>query len=150
MYVMAWAMEMVQHRKFDIVQISFMIAGHTKFSVDQLFSRIAQSYNRSDVFTVAELGNVAEPYCSVKIDTGTIVKQWRSLLTKYTNIPGIRTFHDFLFARNPTADAECRVRKHCHKGTLLKSTMKVANGHLASEVAIPDATLSYLSCGLIK
>ena len=150
MYVMAWAMEMVQHRKFDIVQISFMIAGHTKFSVDQLFSRIAQSYNRSDVFTVAELGNVAEPYCSVKIDTGTIVKQWRSLLTKYTNIPGIRTFHDFLFAHNPTADAECRVREHCHEGTLRKSTMKVANGHLASEVAIPDATLSYLSCGLIK
>ena len=96
MYVMAWAMKMVQHRKFDVVWISFMIAGHTKFSIDQLFSRVAQSYNSSDVFTIAELGNVAEPYCSMKINTGGIVKQWRSLLTKYTNIPGIRSFHDFV------------------------------------------------------
>ena len=100
-YVMAWAMETVQHGKFDVIRISFMIAGHTKFSVDQLFSRVAQSYNRSDVFTTAELGNIAEPYCSMKIDTGGIVKQWRSLLTKYTNMPGIRSFHKFVFARNP-------------------------------------------------
>ena len=135
---------MVQHQKFDIVRVSFMIAGHTKFSVDQLFSRIAQSYNRSDVFTIAELGEVAAPYCSVDIDTGEIV-------TKYTNMPGIRTYHDFLFARIPlTGDSECRVREYCHEGSLTKSTMKVANGHLSSEVAIPDASMSYASCGLIK
>ena len=151
MYVMAWAMEMVQHHKFDVAWISFMITGHTKFSVDQLFSRIAQSYNRSDVFTIAELGNVAEPYCSVKIDTGGIVKQWRSFLTKYTNIPGIQSFHNFVFARNPlTGDAECRVRVCCHEGTLNKSPLKIVSGHSALEVAIPQAALSYLSSGLIK
>ena len=67
---MALAMEMVQHQRFDVVQISFMITGHTKLSVDQVYSRTAQSYNCSDVFTIAELGNIAEPYyCSVQIET---------------------------------------------------------------------------------
>ena len=75
MYTMACAMEMAQHKKFDIVRISFMIAGHTKFSVDQLFSQIAQSFNKSDVFSAAELGKVAEPYASVIIDQGDIVME---------------------------------------------------------------------------
>jgi len=146
---MAWAMEMVQHEKLDIVRISFMIAGHTKFSVDQLFSRIAQSYNRSDVFTIAELGKVAEPYCSVVINQGEIVKEWRNPLTKYTNTPGIRSSHDFLFARK-NGNTECRVRQYCHDGSLRCSTMKISNSHLPSEVVIPIASESYTSCGLVK
>ena len=75
MYTMAWAMEMVQHKKkINIVRISFIIAGHAKVSVDQLFSQIAQSFNKSDVST-AELGKVAEPYASVIIDQGDIVME---------------------------------------------------------------------------
>ena len=66
--------EMVQHKKFDIVRISFMIAGHIKFSVDQLFSQISQSFNKSDVST-AELSKVAEPYASVIIDQGDFVME---------------------------------------------------------------------------
>ena len=62
---MAWALELVQHRKFEIVRISFMLARHTKFSVDQLFSRVAQTFNRSDVFTTKELAGEAEAYASV-------------------------------------------------------------------------------------
>ena len=50
-YMMSWAYEMVQQRRVDFLRISFLIAGHTKFSPDLLFSKIAQTYNRSDVFT---------------------------------------------------------------------------------------------------
>ena len=64
--------------------------------------------------------------------------------TKYMNIPGIQSFHDFVFACNPlTGDAECRVRERCHKGTLNMSPLKIASGHSASEVAIPQAALFY-------
>ena len=33
-----------------MLRISFLIAGHTKFNPDLLFSRIAKTYNRCDVF----------------------------------------------------------------------------------------------------
>lgn len=49
-YAMAWAMEMVQQGKLDFLRVSFLIAGHTKFSPDMTFAKIAKSYNRSDVF----------------------------------------------------------------------------------------------------
>ena len=49
-YMMAWALEMVQHGKLKFLRMSFMIAGHTKFSPDLVFSNIEKSYNDSDVF----------------------------------------------------------------------------------------------------
>ena len=46
-YMVGYVQEMVQQNYFSFLRVSFMIAGHTKFSVDQLFSRISVSYNRS-------------------------------------------------------------------------------------------------------
>ena len=67
-YLMAWAMELVQQGKVDFMRISFLIAGHTKFSPDLLFSKIAKSYNSQDVFTTSELQNdVIGPYADVTI-----------------------------------------------------------------------------------
>ena len=40
--------------------ISFMIAGHTKFNVDQLFAKIAITYNKSDVFNCKDLAGIVE------------------------------------------------------------------------------------------
>ena len=36
-FTMSWAFEMVQQNVLDLVRVSFMIAGHTKFSPDLLF-----------------------------------------------------------------------------------------------------------------
>ena len=44
-YAMAWACEMVQQGRIDFIRISFLIAGHTKFTPDLPFSKIAKSYN---------------------------------------------------------------------------------------------------------
>ena len=49
--MMSWACEMVQQRKIEFFHMSFLIAGHTKFAPDLLFSHIAQPFNCSDVFT---------------------------------------------------------------------------------------------------
>ena len=138
MYTMAWAMEMA-HYKFDIVRISFMIAGHTKFSVDQLFSRIAQPFNGSDVFNTTELGKIPEPYASVTIDEGDIVMEWRDCLTKYTKMPGIRS------QQSSTGNVQARVRELCHEGELKPSTLKVAADHLAEEEAIPKVSYNHVN-----
>ena len=101
---MAWACEMIQHGFF---RVSFLIAGHTKFSPALLFSKIAQSYNRSDVFTTLELKEVISQYAEVVVDNGEIVCDWRSPMTKYSKLPGICSLHDFIKpgVRRPQAGA---------------------------------------------
>lgn len=66
------------------------VAGHTKFSLDLLFSKIVRTYNRSDVFTTEELKEVISSYAAVVIDKGEIVHDWRTPLTqKFSKLPGI-------------------------------------------------------------
>ena len=49
-----------------------------------------------------------------------------------------------------TGDGEFHVHGHCYEGVLNKSPLKIASGHSASELAIPQAALSYSSSGLFK
>ena len=90
--------------------MSFLIAGHTKFSPVLLFSNIAQTCNRSDVFT------------TVKLD-------WRSVLTKYTKLPGIRSLHEFVFVKNSvTNEVISRVRDSCFEGAFQNSRIHIISG----------------------
>ena len=94
-YLMSSCMELVQHRILEYLRISFMVPGHTKFAPD-LFSQIAKSYYKSDVFNEADLQLVVEQFSLVMIDNGGIVRTWREKVgEKYSNLPGIRDLHDF-------------------------------------------------------
>ena len=85
------------------------------------------------------------------IDNGDIVTQWRAALDKYTKMPGIRGLHDLLFAKNrTTGDATVQVCELCYEGPLKDSTIKVASGHLASDLVIPMPLFTYQAQGLIK
>ena len=46
-YLFSWAMEMVSSGEIDHVHISFMVAGHTKFAPDRLFSVTGSAYKCS-------------------------------------------------------------------------------------------------------
>ena len=70
------------------------------------------------MFTTAELGTVAENYSDAVIDDGSIVYEWRSLLVKYSTLPGIRGLHDFVFVRNLGSDVKLRVRPLCYTGAI--------------------------------
>lgn len=90
-YAMAWACEMVQQGKCDFLRISFLIAGHTKFAPDVLFSKIAKTFNQSDVFNTIELRDIIALYSEVTVDDGSVVCDWRkSVSAKYSKFPGIR------------------------------------------------------------
>ena len=145
-YMMAWALEMVQQQKIDFIRILFLVAGHTKFSPDLLFSKIAKTYNQSDVFTTEELRNVIAQYADVVVDDGTLVRDWRSVLTKYTKFPGIRSLHEFIFSYNSvTGRVTGKVRKQCYTGAFSNAAIHVAVGRTASENVIPDEAASYRS-----
>lgn len=51
-YMVGFCQEIVQHGFFLPLELSFMIAGHT---VDRLFSKVANTYNKSDVFNFDDL-----------------------------------------------------------------------------------------------
>ena len=151
-YLMAWACELIQQQKVSFLRVSFLIAGHTKFSPDQLFSKIAQSYNRSDVFTTLELKEIVSRYADVIIDNGEIVCDWRSSMTKYSKLPGIRSLHDFIFTKDPTTDRViAKVRYSCYAGAFQNASIHVVTGRNVTESAIPDQEFAnYKILGKLK
>lgn len=152
-YMMSWAYEMVQHKRVDFLRISFLIAGHTKFSLDLLFSKIARTYNRTDVFTTEELKEVISSYAAVVIDKGEIVHDWRSPLTqKFSKLPGIRSLHDFIYVLHPiTSKVVARTRRLCHTGLFQNSSGHVLRGRDTNDVAIPvSGDCSYATLGMTR
>lgn len=99
-FMTAATLDVVQQNILDYFRISFMVAGHTKFTPDQLFSLTARDFYASDVFNERELCEVMQRHATVMIDSGCIVRTWRDIVTeKYSNLPGIRELHDFLALR---------------------------------------------------
>ena len=143
-YMMAWALQMLQHGKLDFLRLSFLIAGHTKFSPHLVFAKIAKSYNRSDVFKTEELKGVIALHADVVVDQGEIVCDWRTNLTKYSKLPGIRSLHDFVFAKNVTGGIVCKIRRLCYTGSFENAPIHVLAGHDVSDNMIPDATEDYV------
>ena len=54
-----------------------MIPGHTKFAPDLLFSKLASTHHKSDVFNENDLQLTVKPYGVVVVDHGMIVRTWR-------------------------------------------------------------------------
>ena len=131
---------MLQHGKLDFLRVSFLNAGHTKFSPDFVFAhaKIAKGYNRSDIFNTEELRDVIAPHADVVIDRGEIIVcDWRANLTKYSNLPGIGSLHDFVFAKNLVTDRIiCKTSRLCYEGSFENATIHVLAGHHVSENAV--------------
>ena len=152
-YMMGWAYEMVSAKRVDFLRISFLIAGHPKFAPDLLFSRIAKTYNRSDVFNTLELKEIISDYAEVVIDEGEIVCDWRNPLSeKFGKLPGIRSLHDFIYTTNSvTSKVVARSRKLCYAGRFQNSYGHVLGRKDPSEVIIPDpATCSYTALTMTR
>ena len=48
-YLFSWGMEVVTQHKLDHLRFCFVVAGHTKFAPDRLFTLVSNAYNRADV-----------------------------------------------------------------------------------------------------
>ena len=96
-----------------------MVAGHTKFAPDQMFSVIAHAYYASDIFNEKQLREVISRHATVVMDNGKIVRSWREVVgEKYSNLQRIRELHDFLALRNRGCNAIMKVSKTCYTGAL--------------------------------
>ena len=140
-YLMGWAWEMVQQKRLDLFRISFLIAGHTIFGPDLLFSKIAKTYNNRDVFSTTELKDeVIGQYADVTLDDGAIVCVWREAVAKkYSKMPGIRNLHDFVFSKHcVTGEVVARTRTMCYSGQFTPATMHILAGQNATERIEPQ------------
>ena len=103
-YQMGAAMEIVQQNLLDFFRISFMVADHTKFDPDWLFSHITKAFNSADIFNITKLAELISQYASVTADNEKIVRDWRSQLPeKYTNLPGVCSLHDLFDCEKPSS-----------------------------------------------
>ena len=140
-YFMGWGMEIIQQKCVDYLRFSFLVAGHTKFDVDRVFSVTAKAFNSSDVFNTTELVNVmSQPnQVTAKQVKGDVIYNWRDKISaKYSKLPGIRELHDFIMVRSPdTETATMLVRKGCYGGTSKKSPLKLNSGFTANINVFP-------------
>ena len=117
-----------------------MVPGHTKFAPDRLFSSIAHTYNRSDVFNINELQAVCANHATTAVSSGSDVYHWRSYLsTKYSDVPGIRKLHDFLIVRSPSGTM-MKVREKLYTGQFSKSPMSKLAGNSDEDSSLTSYT----------
>ena len=123
-YLCSWALEMVKSGKVDMIHISFLIAGHTKFSPDRMFANVANAYKKADVFTVKELEEICLQFATTTVEDGTHILTWRENLgQKYTELPGVRSLHDFLFFKSTAGSVVTKVRELCYSGAWKQSPL---------------------------
>ena len=143
-YLMGSVYEIVERDIFNFFRVSFMIAGHTKFAPDRLFATLAKSFYSADIFNEASFIRVYQQHSSVVFDKGGIVRRWRDIVTqKYSNLPGIRSYHDFLAVKNPGAEAVMKVRELCYTGTLRNTPMHLTKGYTRQFIALPTVNDTY-------
>jgi len=117
---------------------------YDKFAPDLLFSNIAKTYAKSDVFTTDELSRIIGQYATVTEDDGEIVCDWRNSLDKYSTLPGIRRLHYFIYTINSvTNSVVAKVRPLCYTGSFTNATIHVKAGRSLAENVIPDDTQNY-------
>lgn len=124
-------MELVSSGKIEYVHISFMIAGHTNFAPDRLFSIIGSAYKVADVFTVNELKALCEPSATTLVENGENVLTWQDTLGhKYSDLPGVRKLHDFLVTRTHDGLVLMKVREQCFTGAWRESPLHIVNPNI--------------------
>lgn len=130
--------ECVQHDILNYFRVSFMIAGHMKFAPDMLFALCAKSFYASNVFNEADFSSIMGQHANVTFDHRRIVRCWRECVSvKYSNLPGIRSLHDFLAVKNPGQPAIMKVHDLDYAGPLADTPMKLAGDSSPTTRAIP-------------
>ena len=123
-YLFAWAMEMVRNGELEHVHISFMIADHTKFTPDRLFSNwqcIQSSWCIHNPWATSTV-------CS---NSWHLCRRWKAcsdrhvlLGIKYSDLPGVHKLHDFI-VRQHNGEIVMKVWQHCFTGAWKESPLHV-------------------------
>ena len=107
-FLFSWAMEMVSRSELDHLHISFMVADHTKFAPDRLFF--------CDRKCIQERGCIYYQAICDQCATEDVYT-WRDALgIKYSDLSGVRRYHDFLVVKTNDGRVVMKVREKCYSG----------------------------------
>ncbi len=120
-YMIQYGIELVQHNKYDTVEICYLVAGHAKFDPDRLFAQIANVFNISDVFSTEQLleliRNIINPMGSCIHITNSDIVTWKELLgNKYNSTEKIKNYRNFLIKRDDSGKVMILKRECCYEG----------------------------------
>ena len=92
------------------------------------------------MFNTDELKDIISPFAEVIDDYGTLVCDWRCVLSKkYSKLPGIHKLHDFIYVKNlETSGVVVKDRRLCYSGSFERSTCHVLSGVQPSYNAVPS------------
>ena len=99
--------------------------------MDRLFSRVATTYNRSDVFNADDLRAVIVAHApAIIFDHGEIVKTWRSVLEKkYSKVDGVRELREFVVTKHLlTKKVILRIGPFCYGGPFSEGLREAKKG----------------------
>lgn len=93
------------------IQLSFMIAGHTRCLVDGCFGLVKQKYRRSDLYTLQQLtaavNNSAS--CNVADQDGVVWYEWDKFFDGFfKKVKGISQYHHFTFDSAAAGEVQAR------------------------------------------
>ena len=120
-------------RQNKSITISFLPAGHTKFSPDWCFGLVKQTFRKAEVGCLNEIATVVEESASVNIaqlvgtQEGELIVptySWSSFLSQYfKRIPGIKKIHHFIIHSPEPSEIQLKqsVDSSTVKMTLLRS-----------------------------
>ena len=129
-FMFAWTMDIVQSGTWDSILTAFMVAGHTKFDPDRMFSSIANGYKHSDLFNIEELCNLCQLYTNASVTDGSDVYPWREyLMAKYSDLPGTRKYHGYLTTGDHRGKVSVKVREKCYRGEFTNVNLKRLKGN---------------------
>ena len=92
--------------RFESCELSFMVAGHTKFHVDQNFGQIKRKFYSQDVLSMNDLQKVVNESCKAStnkcvLDTELEFYNWEEYLMQFFDlgrlISNIRQLHNLKF-----------------------------------------------------
>jgi len=85
----------------QIIEVKFMIKGHTFFAPDSNFSHIKRKYRRSDAFSIEHLAEIVRRSSKTndaKVLDSSYFFEYKETLSKlFKDIPKITNYHHFLF-----------------------------------------------------
>lgn len=104
------------------IELSFLVAGHTKFSPDSHFGLIRQRYRRSQIYTYEQLAKVIEASTPNEYNhchrvqgnndshNKVIYRDWTSWLSKYfTTVPKITNYHHFMMSNKKSGTVSLKI-----------------------------------------
>lgn len=147
------------------VEISFMMAGHTKFSPDRFFGLMKRQYNRSIVDTIFDIADVVRksspqglnvPQLTVDPCTSTRFVEWYAwdtfLQDIFKPLPRITSFHHFRMSKNEKGVVYARHLCNTpeEKFQLLKVPVSTIDIHHRPSVVIPAGLSHERQCYLYE